>query len=85
MRVIRPRTLLLLGLAGLALSACGNRRELKPAAGQSLPPAPYGVEQKRGADDLLKVPVQAKPERSVELRSRSQDRQDDPFNLPPQD
>jgi hypothetical protein len=29
--------------------------------------------------------VQAKPERSVELRSRSQDRQDDPFDLPPED
>ena len=78
------RSLLVVALAGLSLSACGNRRELKPEAGQALPPAPYGSEQKRSADALLQVPVQAKPERSVELRSRSQDRQDDPFDLTPE-
>ncbi|MCW1382554.1 hypothetical protein OLX02_06940 [Novosphingobium sp. KCTC 2891] len=70
---------------GLALTACGNRRELKPVSGQVLPPAPYGRAEKPNADDLLNVPVQAKPQRSVELRSRSQDREDDPFNLPPED
>lgn len=80
----RTRTILLLGILGLALSACGNRRELKPVAGQALPPAPYGRMDKPDPDDLLRVPVQAKPERSVELRSRSQDRADDPFNLPPE-
>ncbi|MDF8334491.1 hypothetical protein [Novosphingobium cyanobacteriorum] len=77
-------TVLLVTAATLALSACGNRRELMPVAAAGLPPAPYGRETKPTADDLLKPPVQAKPQRSVELRSRSQPREDDPFDLPPE-
>lgn len=79
------RTAALVALAALALSACGNRRELKPAAGQALPAAPYGREDRPSADELLDLPVQAKPERSVELRKRSEEREDDPFDLPPED
>jgi hypothetical protein len=67
----------------LALAGCGVRRDLKPAAGHSLPVAPYGREQPRSASALLEPPVQATPERSVELRKRSEERQDDPFDLPP--
>ncbi|OYZ39111.1 MAG: hypothetical protein B7Y31_08610, partial [Novosphingobium sp. 16-62-11] len=37
-----------------------------------------------GADDLLKPPAQAAPARNVEPRRRSQDREDDPFDLPPE-
>jgi hypothetical protein len=69
----------------LALSACGVRRDLKPRVGHSLPPAPYGREQPRSASALLEPPVQAAPERTVELRKRSQEREDDPFDLPPSD
>lgn len=69
----------------LALAACGVRRDLKPAAGQSLPVAPYGREEPRSVDALLEPPVQAAPERSVELRKRSEERADDPFDLPPSD
>jgi hypothetical protein len=69
----------------LALSACGVRRDLKPQAGQSLPVAPYGREQPRSPNALLEPPVQAVPARSVELRVRSEDRADDPFDLPPSD
>lgn len=76
--------LLLVAMSGM-LSACGARRELQPLAGRALPAAPYGREDKPTADSLLKPPVQAKPERNVELRSRSQDRADDPFDLPPED
>lgn len=83
--MIRPTALLLAASAVLALAACGNKRELKPAPGHGLPPAPYGREQSRGADELLKAPIQAKPDRNVELRSRSQEREDDPFDLPPED
>jgi len=81
---MRLRSLFMLGLVGVALSSCGNRRELSPAADASLPPAPYGRENKPSADELLRPPVQAKPQRSVELRSRSQPREDDPFDLPPE-
>lgn len=78
-------TVLLLAAMGCALAGCGARRELLPYAGRTLPAAPYGREDKPTADNLLTPPVQAKPERSVELRSRSQDRKDDPFDLPPDD
>ena len=81
----RVRTLLLMAAVGTALAGCGARRELQPLAGRALPPAPYGREDKLNPDALLTPPVQAKPERSVELRSRSQDREDDPFDLPPED
>jgi hypothetical protein len=69
----------------LALGACGVRRDLKPAAGNALPPAPYGREQPPATKALLNPPVQAAPERSVELRKRSEERADDPFDLPPSD
>jgi hypothetical protein len=69
----------------LAVSACGVRRDLKPQAGESLPVAPYGREEPRSANALLNPPVQAAPERSVELRIRSEERADDPFDLPPTD
>jgi hypothetical protein len=50
-----------------------------------MPPAPYGRGDTPNADAMLTPPVQANPGRSVELRSRSEDRQDDPFDLPPED
>jgi len=81
----RIRTLLLLAAMSGTLAGCGVRRELLPAQGKALPSAPYGREDKPNPDALLTPPVQAKPERSVELRSRSQDREDDPFDLPPED
>lgn len=68
----------------LVLSACGTRTALEPVEGASLPPAPLGQEQARSADELLKVPALARPERSVELRRRSEEREDDPFDLPPE-
>lgn len=82
-RPARLRSVLLLSLTALAVSACGNRGELKPAAGQELPMAPYGREGKPTADELLEAVPQARPERNVELRKRSEERQDDPFDLPP--
>ncbi len=80
-----PRSLLLLAGLGLALSACGARRELQPLAGHALPPAPYGRGDKPNPDALLTPPVQAKPQRNIELRSRSENREDDPFDLPPEE
>lgn len=79
------RTILLGTLGALALGACGNKAELKLAPDQTPPPIPYGREVQPGADDLLKTPAQAAPARNVEPRRRSQDREDDPFDLPPED
>lgn len=83
MNPLRP--LLFASLAVLALAGCGNRRELRPVGSQQLPPAPFGREDRPSADELLKPGPQAAPERNVELRRRSQDRVDDPFDLPPED
>ncbi len=69
----------------LALAGCGATAPLKPKAGQSLPEARYGREGLETAEDLLKPTPQAAPERSVELRKRSEERLQDPFDLPPSD
>jgi ABC-type uncharacterized transport system auxiliary subunit len=66
-----------------ALSACGVARPLKPLANKQLPVAPVGRETRPTADELLKVETQAAPARNIELRAKSEDRKDDPFDLPP--
>jgi hypothetical protein len=68
----------------LALSACGVKTDLKPQAGDSLPAAPYGRADVPSSAQLLEAPPQAAPARSIELRQRSEERADDPFDLPPQ-
>ena len=80
---MRRIVVLLLGCALLA--ACGQTAPLRPKPGNSLPVAPVGRDTQPNAKELLQVPTQAAPERNVELRSRSEDRKDDPFDLPPSD
>lgn len=75
---ILPCTLL------LALAACGQRAELAPPAGATLPPAPYGSDVRPTAEELLEPDVIAVPERDTELRTKSEEREDDPFDLPPE-
>ncbi|MDE2621247.1 MAG: hypothetical protein KGL54_13895 [Sphingomonadales bacterium] len=75
----------LTALALLALLAgCGQTADLKPRPGQTLPVAPHGRGDQPSAGALLAPQPQASPERSVELRSRSEQRKDDPFDLPPE-
>lgn len=66
------------------LAACGQKAQLKPLDGSALPPAPFGAEVQPDADDLLELDPQAAPDRSTELRTRSEEREDDPFDLPPE-
>ena len=74
-----------ISLAALALlSACGQRADLEPLAGESMPVAPVGASEPKTVDELLETSPQAVPERSVELRRRSEEREDDPFDLPPE-
>ena len=68
----------------LLLAACGQKADLEPLPGQSLPPAPYGAKAQPDAEALLEPDPHAAPERSVELRKRSEEREDDPFDLPPE-
>ncbi|WP_156842199.1 hypothetical protein [Novosphingobium aquimarinum] len=65
------------------LAACGTKSSLGLRPGQELPPAPYGREARLTANELLETPTLAIPERSVELRTRSEEREDDPYDLPP--
>nr|WP_298897085.1 hypothetical protein [uncultured Altererythrobacter sp.] len=78
------RSISTLTLAAIALGGCGQRADIEPLANASLPPAPYGSEAKPEAEQLLELETLAAPERSVELRRRSEEREDDPFDLPPE-
>lgn len=77
------RIAVVLGSA-LMLAACGARAPLTPPAGTSLPVAPHGATTPPTTEELLRRDALAAPERSVELRRRSEERQDDPFDLPPE-
>jgi hypothetical protein len=77
------RLLVFIGL--LALAACGKQEDLKPEAGHSLPPKPAMAKDIPTTDELLTPGPEARPERSTEQIRRSQERQDDPFDLPPSD
>ncbi len=78
-RLLPFAVLILTGLAG-----CGAQRDLQPAVGNTLPPAPYGRSDPRTSAELLVLDPQAAPERNVELRRESEAREDDPFDLPPE-
>ena len=73
-----------LALLALALTACGSQSDLAPVAGASLPPPPFGRSVPPTAAELLVLDPQAAPERNVELRRESEEREDDPFDLPPE-
>ncbi|WP_324828145.1 LPS translocon maturation chaperone LptM [Qipengyuania zhejiangensis] len=75
---------ILIAASALAIASCGQKADLKPPQGSALPPAPYGSEVQPSAAELLALDPQAAPDRSVELRTRSEEREDDPFDLPPE-
>lgn len=68
----------------LALAGCGGRQPLKPVPGQNLPAVPVGASAPPTAQQLMTPTTQARPERNVELLTQSQERKDDPFDLPPE-
>jgi hypothetical protein len=74
---------LLLAAVALALAGCGARRDLRPAAGETLPPPPYGATATPTPGDLLTPTTQQRPTRSDELLRESTERADDPFDIPP--
>ncbi len=70
-------------LALLALAACGRQEDLKPLPGQSLPQKPALAKEAPSTEDLLTPSTEARPERNMEQIRRSEERKDDPFDLPP--
>ncbi len=72
-------------LLALLLGACGLREPLRPPPGQSMPPAPAMTREPLTTDQLLAPPPVARPGRVDELLRRSEEREDDRFDLPPGD
>jgi hypothetical protein len=70
-------------LALLALAACGKLEDLKPLPGHSLPQKPALAKETPSTDELLTPGAEARPERNMEQIRRSEERKNDPFNLPP--
>ena len=77
------RAVLLLTFVGLA--GCGIRQPLAPPPGASMPPAPAMARRAPTTEELLTPPVMARPERLGEPLTRSQERRNDRFDLPPAD
>ena len=75
---------ILLLFPGLAiLAACGNMEPLQPKAGQSMPAKPAMAARAAPTDELLTPPPIARPARQDDGLRRSEEREDDPFDLPP--
>lgn len=71
------------GVMALTLAGCGKRGELAPVAGQPMPVKAVGAPRAATPEELRTPPTQAQPGRTDELLKRSEQRQDDPFDLPP--
>jgi hypothetical protein len=69
--------------AALTLSACGGRVALTPKEGKALPLKPETAAATPTPDQLLTPDVQSRPKRSDEQLKRSEERQNDKFDLPP--
>ncbi len=70
--------------AALLAAGCGVRAPLEPEPGESLPAAPATAERAPTAEELLERPPIARPSRVDELLTRSEEREEDRFDLPPQ-
>ena len=71
-------------LLALGVAACGGRQPLKPVEGQKMPAVPVGAAAAPTAQQLMTPSMQSRPERSVDILSQSEERKDDPFDLPPE-
>lgn len=67
----------------LALAGCGGRVALTPKAGGVLPAKPETASVIPTAEQLLTPDIQSRPKRSDEQLKRSEERQNDKFDLPP--
>ena len=79
----RMKTRLAFGIAGLVLAGCGGRVPLAPETGHTLPPKPETASAVPTPEQLLVPDTQSRPKRSDEQLKRSEERQDDKFDLPP--
>ncbi len=67
----------------LLAAACGQVEPLQPPAGQGLPPSPAQAARAPTTDEMLTPPPIARPTRTEDTLRRSEEREDDRFDLPP--
>jgi hypothetical protein len=79
MRSLRVTAVALLAL----LAGCGKIAALQPPPGQPLPVKPLMAKATPTAEQLLAVPIYARPNRVDEVVKRSEARRRDPFDVPP--
>lgn len=68
----------------ILIASCGSVSDLRPAAGQETPLPAYAEAERPSAEELLTPSTQALPARSAEVLRRSERRQEDKFDLPPE-
>jgi predicted small lipoprotein YifL len=64
-------------------AGCGQVEPLQPPAGEPLPPAPATAARAPTTDEMLTPPPIARPTRTEDTLRRSEEREDDRFDLPP--
>jgi PBP1b-binding outer membrane lipoprotein LpoB len=77
------KSILLLAAGALLLAGCGSRDPLRPISTEQAPVKPATAEKAPTPQELLTPPPIARPERQDESLSRSEERKDDRFDLPP--
>jgi predicted small lipoprotein YifL len=77
------RSTLILAAALLPLAGCGSREPLQRPPGEAMPVAPAEAQAPPTTEELLTPPPIARPERQDDSLRRSEEREDDRFDLPP--
>lgn len=73
----------LTGMLALALAGCGKQVALSPKPGMAPVPKAAAASRTATAAELMTPSTQARPQRNVDILSRSEARADDPFDLAP--
>ena len=77
-----PARLACISALALAAAACGSREPLVPPAG-TVVPKPAQARARPTTEEMLAKPDIAQPARQDDSLRRSEEREDDPFDLPP--
>jgi hypothetical protein len=65
------------------LAGCGTPAKLRPQPGMSEVPVANSAPVRASPTELMTALTQARPDRQADLIIRSEERRDDPFDLPP--
>lgn len=78
------RSMLMLAAAASLLTACGRRADLVYPVGTAGPATPRGSSAPPTAAKLTEPTTEARPARDDEVLRQSEEREPDPFDLPPE-